>query len=314
METRVIAEGPAVVEFNGYKYYSTGTITLTPDVKLREVISSYYGPVDSRVTDKTFALAFTPVGMLDTVTAYFPFAAADIGKLMAPETDAPIIIWTSEGEKISIPAGVITKCPQLLLGTDKGPMGDMVLSGMGDITKVDAAADAHYTISTAAIDAHSLDPDKAPTPAYKAVIGTGETAVEIDSEGGFTFDCGATLTPRAVNRYGTINYKLASLKPSISFTPFGLTEAEAIALLNIQGDGAAQLGASNKRGLQLQIIPANDGAKGVTITFADFQCREGSMLFGAEDPRHGQYVFIPAVKVTAGVPGTLYTIGFPSWT
>ena len=37
------------------------------------------------------------------------------------------------------------------------------------------------------------------------------------------------------------------------------------------------------------------------------------MLFGESDPRHGQYVFTPAVKVTAGVPGALYTIAFPTW-
>lgn len=311
MTSRVIAEGPAVVEFNGYKYYSTGTITLTPDIKLREIVSSYYGPVDARVTDKLFTLAFTPVGMLDTVAAYFPFAVTDIGKLMAPLTDTPVTIWTISGAKISIPAGCITKCPQLMLATDKGPMGDMAIACMGDITKTDAAAGAHYTITTAAIAAHSLDPDKAPTPAYKATIGTGETLLELDSEEGFTFDCGASLNPRAVNRYGTVNFKLASLKPTISFTPFGITEDQALTLLNIQGAGAASLGGSNKRGLSLVVAPVS--GKGVTVTFADFQCREGSMLFGAEDPRHGQYVFIPAVQVVAGVPGSLYTITFPTW-
>jgi hypothetical protein len=313
MNSRVIAEGPAVVSFNGYQYYSEGTITLKPELKLREITSSYFGPVDARVTDKTFTLSFTPVGMLDTVAAYFPFAATDIGKLVAPASDTPIYIYTSAGEKITIPAGCFAKCPQLMLGTDKGPMGDMALAGMGNITAVDAAADTHYKIETAAIAAHSLNPDKATTPAYKAVIGTGETVVELDSETGFVFDLGATFAARAVNRYGTVNYKLTGLKPSVSFTPFGLTEAQAIALLNIQGTNAAKLGASNKRGLQLQILPADSSAKGVTVTFADFQCREGSMLFGAEDPRHGQYVFVPAVKVTTGVPGVLYTVAFPSW-
>lgn len=313
MNSRVIAEGPAVVSFNGYQYYSTGAITLKPELKLREITSSYFGPVDARVTDKTFTLSFTPVGMLDTVAAYFPFAATDIGKLVAPASDTPIYIYTSAGEKITIPAGCFAKCPQLMLGTDKGPMGDMELAGMGNITAVDAAADTHYKIETAAIAAHSLNPDKATTPAYKAVIGTGETAVEIDSETGFVFDLGATFASRAVNRYGTVNYKLTGLKPSVSFTPFGLTETQAMALLNIQGTNAAKLGASNKRGLQLQILPAETASKGVTVTFADFQCREGSMLFGAEDPRHGQYVFVPAVKVTTGVPGVLYTVAFPSW-
>lgn len=314
METRVISEGPAVVSWNGQNYYTVGTITLTPDIKLREMVSAYYGPVDSRVTDKLFSLSFTPFGeMNNNALKYFPFGVGDIGKLVAPAVDVPIYIYTSAGQKITIPAGVITKCPQLLLGTDIGPMGDMAFSCMGDITAEDAADATHYTIETAAIAAHTLDPDKAPTPAYKAVIGAGETAVEIDSEKGFTFDCGATLAPRSVNRYGTVNFKLTGLKPSIAFQPFGLTEAEIMAIWNIQGAGAAKLGASNKRGLALTVQPANAGDKGITIAFADHQVKSGSMLFGAEDPRHGQYAFVPAVKVTAGVPGALFTITFPTW-
>ena len=314
METRVISEGPAVVSFNSQNYYTTGTITLTPDIQLREMVSAYYGPVDSRVTDKLFNLTFTPFGeMNNNALKYFPFGVGDIGKLVAPASDTPIYIYTSAGEKITIPAGLISKCPQLLLGTDIGPMGEMSLAGMGDITAEDAADDTHYKIETAAIAAHSLDPDKAPTPAYKAVIGAGETAVEIDSEKGFTFDCGATLVPRSVNRYGTVNFKLAGLTPSIAFQPFGLTEAGIMALWKIQGTGAAKLGMSNKRGLALTVQPANDGDKGITVAFADHQVKSGSMLFGAEDPRHGQYAFVPAVKVTAGVPGALYTVTFPTW-
>ena len=317
MTSRVISEGPAVVSYNGFNYYTTDTITLTPDIKLREMVSAYYGPVDSRVTDKMFNLTFTPFGMMNNNAAkYFPFAVTDLGKLIMPGTDLPVVIWTSDGTKISIPAGVINKCPQLLLGTDIGPMGQMGLACLGDITKVDAAADAHYTISSAAISAHSLDPDKAPTPAYKAVVtlaGTPDVVTEIDSEKGFTFDCGASLTPRSVNRYGTVNFKLSALKPTIAFTPFGITEAAALALFNIQGSGAAQLGASNKLGKSLVVKPANDADKGITVTFSDFKVQSGAMLFGESDPRHGQYVFTPAVKVTAGVPGALYSVAFPTW-
>lgn len=314
METRVISEGPAVVSWNGQNFYTTGTITLTPDLKLREMVSSYYGPVDSRVTDKLFNLTFTPFGeMNNNALKYFPYAVTDIGKLIAPAVDLPLVIWTSTGQKITIPAACVTKCPQLLLGTDIGPMGDMAFSCMGDITKDDAAADAHYKIETAAIAAHSLDPDKAPTPAYKAVLTDGVTPVEIDSEKGFTFDCGATLTPRSVNRYGTVNFKLSGLQPSIAFTPFGLSESGIMDLWNIQGAAAAKRGGSNKLGKSLTVQPANDGDKGITVAFADCQVKSGAMLFGAEDPRHGQYAFVPAVKVTAGVPGALYTITFPTW-
>ncbi len=278
------------------------------------MVSSYYGPVDRRVTDKMFTLGFTPFGeMNNNANKYFPWGAADLGKLIAPETDTPIYIYTSEGEKITIPAGVLIRPPQLILGTDRGPMGEMQFAGLGDITGEDAAADTHYTIETAAIDAHSLDPDKAPTPAYKATLGTGETAVEIDSEEGFVFDLGVSVTPRAVNRYGTVNFKLAALSPSVAFTPFGLSEDDAMELFNIQGAAAAVLGASNKLGKQLVVSPADASANGISVTFADCQVQSGSMLFGASDPRHGQYAFVPSVKVTAGVPGALYTVTFPTW-
>lgn len=317
MESRVISEGPAVVQYNGFKYYTTDTITMTPDIKLRQMISAYFGPVDSRVTDKLFNFSFTPFGMMNNnAAAYFPFGSSDIGKLLMPDVDTPIYIFTSEGEKITIPAGMISKSPQLLLGTDKGPFGQMALAGLGDITAEDAAAAAHYTIETAAIDAHALDPDKAPTPAYKAVVttaGTPDTTVDIDSEEGFTVDIAATLAPRRVNRYGTVNFKLTGLSPTAAFTPYNLTEAEIMAYWNIQGAGAAKLGASNKLGKKLEIKPANDGDKGITVTFPDFQIQSGSMLFGADDPRHGQYVFVPAVKVVAGVPQTLFSVAFPTW-
>lgn len=314
METRVISEGPAVVQWNGQNYYTEGAITLTPDTKLREKISSYFGPVDQRVTDKLFTLSFTPFGEMNNNAAkYFPFGVADLGKLVAPSDDTPLYIYASTGEKITFPAGCIMKCPQLLLATDKGPMGDMSFAAMGDITAEDAAEDTHYTVETEAISAHSLDPDKAPTPSYKATLGSGETAVEIDGEEGFTFDCGATLTPRSVNRYGTVNFKLTALAPSISFKPFGPGIADVLAWFNIQGAGAAKLGASNKLGKALTVGPANDGDKGITVAFADCLVKSGSMLFSATDPRHGQYAFVPAVKVTAGVPGDLYTVTFPTW-
>lgn len=308
--TRVISEGPAVISFNSVLYYTEGTITLTPEIKLREKVSALYGPVDQRVTDKLFSLSFTPFGNLGVaVSAYFPFAVGDIGKLVAPVSDTPVLIYASTGELLTFPAGCISKCPQLLLATDKGPMGEMSIACMGDLSKVDGAAGTHYVISTASVAAHTIDPDKAPTPSYKATLGSDE----IDSETGFTFDAGVALTPRSVNRYGTVNYKLTALAPSISFTPFGITESVALALFNIQGSGAAILGASNKLGKALVVGPAVSGAKGITVTFADCQVKSGSMLFGSTDPRHGQYAFVPAVKVTGGVPGDLYTISFPTW-
>lgn len=315
--TRTAIEGPAVIEYNGAKFYTEGTINLAADLAMHEIVSSYYGPVDRRLTDKVFNLTFTPVGMADIAAAtYYPYAFGDLGKLIAPATDAPVVIWTSGGQKLSFPAGVVSRCPALNLGVGKMPMGQMGIACMGDLTKDDAAAAAHYTISTAAITAHSLDPAKIVTPGYQAVLTqAGEPAVEtvIDSEDGFTFDPGVALTPRKVNAYGTVNYKLTQYAPRITFAPFGKTEAEMLTLLNIQGATAAQLGESNRLGKSLTIKPRDDAALGFTIVFTDCQIESGAMLFGATDPRHGEWAFTPVVKVVAGVPQALYTITFPTF-
>lgn len=313
MSNRDIIEGPAVVEYNSFLYYTEGNITITPDLKLREMSSSYFGPGDQRVTDKMFSVQFTPIGMMDGNKAkYFPFTVADLGKLVAPSVDLPVYIWAANGQKITLPAGVITQSPQLILGVDKGPMGQMTISCLGDISKADAAADAHYTIATAAVAAHTLDWDKAPTPAYKAtlaLIADPYTPTVLDGMDGFVFDVAASFTPRGCNRYGTVNYKLSGFNPVVTFKPAYQTEAAMLALLNIQGASAAKLGGSHKLGQSLTIEPAEDDAKGITIEFPDVVIKSGSMIFGADDPRHGDYAFVPAY--TSG--SDLYTITFPSW-
>ena len=314
MNTRVISEGPAVVAFNGQNYYTEGTITLTPDLKLREKTSALHGTVDRRVTDKLFTLAFTPFGEMNGNAAkYFPFTAADIGRLIAPATDTPVVIYAASGERLAFPAGCILACPQLLLGTDKGPMGEMSIACMGDLAGTDAADGTHYAIDQAQISAHTLNPDHAPTPAYKAILGEGADAIEIDGETGFTFDIGAELTPRAVNRYGTVNFRLSALNPSIAFQPFGPSIADIAKVWNIQGAGAARLGASNRLRKPLTLSPADPADKGPSIRFPDCMMREGSMLFGMSDPRHGQYALVPAMRVTGGIPEPLFSIDFPTW-
>lgn len=315
MSIRDIIEGPAVVDYDGFLYYSEGNITISPDLKLREMISSYFGPGDQRVTDKMFAVEFTPIGMMDNNRAkYFPFAVSDLGKLIAPAVDKPVVIWAANGQKITLPAGVITASPQLLLGVDKGPMGSMTISCLGDIAKADGAAEAHYKIETAAVAAHTLDWNKAPTPAYKLELtldgGEGADVItSLDGIDGFTFDLAASLTPRAVNRYGTVNFKLSSFAPVITLKPAYQTESAMFTLLNIQGAGAAKLGGSHRLGQSLTLKPAEVGAKGIQIDFADCVIKSGSMLFSRDDPRHGDYAIVPAY-VTAQ---SLYTITFPTW-
>lgn len=312
--TRNTIEGPAVIEFGGATYYTTDAIQLQADLAMHELISSWFGPIDRRVTDKAFNLTFTPVGMFNIDAAkYFPYAWGDIGKAVMSSPDKAVIIWTSAGQKITFPAGCISGCPQLNLGVGLAPMGQMSIACLGDISKDDAAAEAHYKIETAAIAAHSLDPAAITTPGYVVEL-AGDTPLIIDSEEGFTFDLGINLEPRKVNAYGTVNYKLTAMAPRITFAPAGKTETEMLTLLNIQGAGTARLGQSNRLGRKLTLKPRNVADLGVTIEFLDCQLIELAMQFGTDVPRHGSYAFVPVLTASEGVMQQPYSITFPDFT
>lgn len=313
MGIRDLIEGPAVVEYNSFLYYTEGNITVAPDLKLRQMLSSRFGPAGRRVGDKLFAIQFTPIGMMDdNRDSYFPFEASDLGTFLAPAVDTSVIIWDANGTKHTYPAGCISQVPQLLLGVNLGPMGQMTISALGDSTKEDAATAAHYIIETASVEAHTLDWDKAPTPAYKVVstlIAAPNTATDLDGIEGFTFDWRAQIVPRMCNRYGTVNFKLSGYDPVITFKPAYQTESAMLDLLRIQGTGGAKLGGSLSVASSLCLKPAETGAKGIQVDFPDYCIESGSMLFGEDDPRHGDYAFVP-VPVSEE---DICTVTFPSW-
>ena len=311
--TRTMIEGPAVIEYNGATYYTTDAIQLSADLAMHELVSSYFGPIDRRVTDKAFNLTFTPVGMLSIAAdKYYPYSWGDIGKAVMAAPDKAVVIWTSAGQKITFPAGCVSACPQLNLGVGLAPMGQMSIACLGDLAKTDAATEAHYKIETAALAAHSLDPSVITTPGYVCELG-GDTTLSIDAEEGFTFELGINLEPRKVNAYGTVNYKLTAMAPKITFAPAGKTETEMLTLLNIQGAGAARLGQSNRLGRKLTLKPRNAADLGITIEFTDCQLIDLAMQFGTDTPRHGTYAFVPVLTASEGVMVQPYTITFPTF-
>jgi hypothetical protein len=311
MNTRTTIEGPAVVEYAGYRYYTEGTITLTPVQAFRDVTSSIWGRVERRGTDKSFTVAFTPNGMLDKKAAYWPYSATQLGACVAPPTDADVTIWSLAGQKLILKAGVITQCPQLILATDKGPFGQMTITAMGTLDKAEAAADSLYIIQQAALASHTFDLSKILTPGYRARVLDGTTTVAtFDAEEGFTFDPGMTLTARTVNAYGTVNFKMTDLQPSLTFRPYGPTDAESLSYLRMQGAGAAKLGAGTSVGKSLAVEPTS--GTGITLLFYDFQIGESSLTYGFTDPRHGDWTINPVLKITGGAP-TLFDVVFPTF-
>ena len=309
MESRQIIGGPAAITYNGVTYYTEGDITLTPVTESRVIESSWHGPVSTRHTDRAMELSFTPLGVLPsggTLAAYIPYGPGDLGKMVAPGTDKDAVVTTAGGVTITLKAAVISSVPDIHFGTDSGPFGQMTITGMGGTlaNKASGAASSIFATSTGTLSA-ALDASRILTPGYQLTLSpsSGDDVV-IDGESGFDLTLGMTLNPIRVNAYGTVNFQLASVAPELTFSPIGPTEAEALAWLLLQGSSAGPLGSPATLGLSGVLAPIG-GQAGIKFTFPDCQITRGSMAFGSQSHRHGDYVLKPCVTSSVQTPYAL---------
>lgn len=304
MTTREIIGGPCIVKVGDNWYETSGNVSVTPGQKFRTITSSLRGPVGRRVVDRTVTVAFTPLGRLTSLAAYYPFGPADLGKLVAPAVDQTVIVWGADGKQYTYKAAVLSAAPDLILSANAGPFGQMAFMAMGALTKATGAADSMFTYAAAPIAGYDYDLSTLYTPGYKLeLLGAEDAVIEtVDGREGFTFKPGYKLDPVPVDAYGTANERLSAIEPALSFLPVGPDVAKMYELLKFQGAGAAAVGAESALGLKARVSPV-DG-DGVVLTFPDCQLTEASLSYG-DDDRLGPWTLNPvAVDGSA-----LFTLG-----
>lgn len=316
MTSRQIIGGPAAITYNGFTYFTEGDIALTPQTESRVIESSWHGPVSARHTDRAVELTFTPLGVIPEtggLAPYLPYAAGDLGKMVAPGTDRDAVVTTAAGVTITLKAAVVTAVPDIHFGTGSGPFGQMAITAMGGTlaNKAEGAAGSLFAVGSTSSFSAALDASLIATPGYQLTLSPDEgDDVVIDGEDGFDFTCGMTLTPVRVNAYGTVNYQLTAIAPRLTFRPVGPGEADALAWLLLQGSAAGPLGSPATLGLSGVLAPV--AGRGITLAFPDCQVTGGTMAFGASSRRHGEYTLTPvpsgsspafALDVTEGTEG-----------
>lgn len=302
MTTRVTIGGPCIVKHGGNWYETSSDVTVTPVIKTRVITSSLRGPVSRRVTDRTVTVTFTPLGRLAALAAYYPFGPGDLGKLIAPATDTPVIVWGADGVQHTYLAAVLSEAPELILSANGGPFGQMTFTAMGGLDKQSGAAGSMFTTASAPLTGYDYGLSDLYTPGYKLVIGS-ET---LDGKEGFTFKPGYALEPVTLDAYGTVNFRLSAIAPALSFAPLGPDVAKLYELLRFQGANAAAIGEANALGMKATVSPVS-GA-GVTLEFPDCQLTEAALSYGAGD-RMGAWTLNPVTDGTAAVLWTLALSG-----
>lgn len=304
MNSREIIGGPCIVKVGDNWYETAGAVTVTPNTRTRTIVSSLRGPVGRRVVDRTVTVSFTPLGRLTALAAYYPFGPADLGKLVAPAVDAPVIVWGADGKQYTYLASCLSAAPDLILSANAGPFGQMSFVAMGALTKATGAEGSMFTYAAAPIAGYDYDLSDLFTPGYKLELLDAEDAVveTIDGKEGFTFSPGYALDAVPVDAYGTVNMRLTGVDPSLAFIPVGPDVAKLYELLRYQGAAAAAIGEENAIGLKARVSPV-DG-DGVILEFADCQLSEASLSYGQED-RLGAWTLNPVAAAGAD----LFTLG-----
>lgn len=303
IDRSTIIRGPAIVGFNSQMFYSKDDIVVSPQVKRFQVESSMYGKVDERLDDISFEISFTPAGEWEAISTLFPYASADIGASVFGAVDKNLTIQTKAGKLITFYACAVTKMPSLSLSANKTAFGPVTFTAIGANNTAWSSAAKRVAIADQAFSDTTFSPTAIKTVPFSAAWGLVAPWSAFVSQDGFNVDFNISLEPVSVDSDGTVDMTLGSVEATCRCVPVGITEAQLMALLSVQGGSVA-------RGISLSSA-ANDlvlTGSGASLTLYNAAPVAAGMRFGNKALRAGEVEFVTCRKFTTGAAQACFAI------
>jgi hypothetical protein len=307
----MILRGPAVIQFGDQVIYSEGDIKVTPERKTFDMEVGMFGKVDEREDSFMYKVGFTPAGIASAAyfATLFPAAYRNpvVGSTIFGAIDTDLVIWTIAGKKITLKRAALTKMPDLTFAANKALYGECEFTAIGALDE-GWDTDGHFAIVSAdAFDDTSFDPTQLMTLVYAASYGPTAPWNAIHTEAGFVFSFDLKLSDVPSDAYGIADMTIAGLSVSAKCIPHGVTEADLIAIMGVQGAGAGR-GRSIFRAPQDLMLVA--GELEPFITLKNAAVKVAPQQFGVEANRAGEIEFVATRNsFTAGVPNAVFDIG-----
>lgn len=293
-----IIRGPGTVTFGGVKLFDKDGITAEIESNSQEIPSSISGTLDTIKTDQIGRISLTPVGNLtdseegDILDVLYPLYTRlpVIGQSLLGATDAPLVVASRAGTKVTFNAAGLTQCPELRLSPVATAFGQAQFTALLANGKLPTDTGSFYAVAAA----EYADGE----PPREGLSGFHYTATYGDLSLPDTLD-GWTVTPEmqveavTTDSQGTIDYTLTGMTVRASCTPLGLTEAQLLAALPVlKGRGASLASASD-------LVIASTG--GLTVTLCHAALVTGPIQWGATMLRAGQIGFVANIDPTTGL-------------
>lgn len=300
-----ILRGPAIIQMGGQSIYTAGDIKVSIAPDTFRIPTAMYGDVGERLDDVKISLSFTPSGMWTNqlLAVLYPRSAALVGQSIFGETDTPAVIYPQNGkEKVTLSCAAITKMPGLKLSSTVTAMKEVTITALIKNNADRAAADSLYTLADAAFSDGSFSLASVYTVPYTAALsGASAPWDNFQTEDGFEVDFDETLEDVTVANTGTVDMTHGGLDVSVKFKPLGMTVAQVLDRLKIQGTGVAR-GMDMGAGAANLTISGGSGKPQVVVN--NVRLKSAPQIYGRTALRHDTLEFV-ATRPTGGASFTI---------
>jgi hypothetical protein len=245
-----------------------------------------YGVIDKTKGDEIVRVNFTPSGeiLAALLADMYPYGATAIDASLCGAADTACEIHSFAGQKLTLHNACVTQMPNLTLGAQETPFGQMQITGLIKNSTARSAAAAVYTLASATF-AGTYDRTKKIKASY---TGTWNSVTITPAEA-WQVEFDLTLNPVRTDDLGTIDFSLGGLEVRAKCRPANLSEAQW-AYLRMQNDASAAIGSSGRIGQDLTI--AGDIAGAISVVLKDAVFAEGPLAWGENELRSGEIGFV----------------------
>lgn len=288
-----IIRGPGTVTFGGAKIFDADGINAEIESNSQEIPSSISGTLDTIKTDQIGQISLTPVGNLSTALLNVLYPAYTqtpvIGQSLFGTTDAPLVVASRAGTKVTFNAAALTQCPELRLSPVATAFGQAQFTALLANGKLPTDQASFYAVAAATYADGEPPRDGLSGFHYQGTYGSLAIPDTLD---GWTVAAEMQTEAVTTDSQGTIDYTLTGMTVRASCTPLGLTESQLLAALPVlKGRGASLASAEDL------VISATGG---LTVTLKHAALVTGPIQWGATQLRAGQIGFIANIDPTTG--------------
>lgn len=235
--------GPAIMKYGTKLIYFKGDLTVTPELTLTENETSFHGKTSNHFNTLQHVISGEPSAMVtaDALQMLFQaYANLQLGSRLYSPTSESVIIWTQAGMQHEYKMGALTSLCGLNFSTTSQLFdGSVAYTAIGDVSEPISTPDHFVAIAAEAFTAAAYDESKEFQLAYNAAWGATPFD-SIESQAGFKFAFDLQTEDDISDHYGIYNKTVTGFGATGTFSPIGITEAQILTAMGVQGTGAVR--------------------------------------------------------------------------